>query len=232
MPNNLHSSLHIEDDPLWSNVVARVLRSVPELARTAHARNGTDGLALARTLQPDIVLLDLRLPDADGFLLSAGLARFVPAPKILLVTARGDDATLFHATQPHIAGLVWKSTEIAGELPEAMRAALLGKKYYPPDVRDALRRLRADPNAFFKILSEREISLLPHFSLGETDEQIAAAVGLSAFTVKSHRQHIMAKIGLHRTPDLIRWALDHGFVPSPHERGVARENPQAPYPAS
>jgi len=75
-----------------------------------------------------------------------------------------------------------------------------------------MRATRTDPTAFFKILSGRELSMLPLLCQGLTDQQIGEQNSLCPATVKSHRQHIMAKLDLHRTADLIRWAAEKGFV--------------------
>jgi two-component system response regulator NreC len=216
--------LHIEDDPLWRGLFGRLVQSISDVRQCVQCETGAKGLDLALTHQPDIVFLDLRLPDADGFTLAEELARLVATSRILLLSARNDDSALINATQPHIAGLIWKSSEIAQQLPVAIETVSAGRKYFSRVVREQLRRLRADPQAFHKILSDREIGLLPRFGLGLTDQEIAAQSGLSPLTVKSHRQHIMAKLGLHRTPELIHWAIQHGFVPPPPRIGWVCED--------
>lgn len=161
----------------------------------------------------------------DGFWVAGELARRPAAPRIIVLSARSDDAALLRIMQqPDISGLIWKAGEVLPRLTVAITEVRSGRKYYPPEVREALRRFRADPQAFFKILSDREISLLPDLGRGQTDDEIAVKTGLSSLTVKSHRQHIMAKLGLHRTPELIYWAIEHGFVDPPSKIGWVRED--------
>lgn len=223
MRTNSLSILHIEDDPLWGEAVRLVVESLPEPVDYRRGATGAEGIRLAREQEAEIVLLDLRLPDRDGFGVAGDLVRRAGRPRIIVLSARTDDAALLQVMrQPHFSGLIWKAGWMREQLPAALAEVRSGRKYYPPEVRDALRRLRADPQAFFKILSDREIALLPGLGRGLTDGEIAGQAGLTALTVKSHRQHIMAKLGLHRTPDLIYWAIEHGFVEStlPPVRGM------------
>ncbi|MBI2518385.1 MAG: response regulator transcription factor [Opitutae bacterium] len=207
------SILSIEDESLWRTFIAAALGVLPMVSQSESAPTGQDGLRMARTLRPDIVLLDLMLPDTDGFSLALDLARLPHPPRIILLSSRQDDVALLAASESHISGLLWKSGDVFRQLPVVLGEVASGRKFYPPEVRDALRRLRADPNAFFKILSTRELELMPRFGLGQSDAEIATALGLSNHTVKSHRQHVMAKLGLHSAPRLIHWAIDHGFAP-------------------
>ncbi|MBA3850508.1 MAG: hypothetical protein C0502_11035 [Opitutus sp.] len=211
MTNKQLSLLHIEDDSLWQTYLFTALRVLPFVAHVERAPTGAAGLALARTLRPDIVLLDLGLPDADGVTLAAELVRLPRPPRVLLCTARRDAAVLHTASEPHIAGLLWKCGDVAEQLPAALATVAAGGKYYPPEVREALRRLRAAPQAFFKLLSPRQIALLPHFARAESDAEIATALGLSAHTVKSHRQTVMRKLDLHGAARLTHWAIVNGF---------------------
>lgn len=207
------SILHIEDDPLWGEAVRLIVESSSRSIDYRRGTTGAEGIRLAQERPPEIVLLDLRLPDADGFATAAELLRPAARPRIVLLSVRNDEAALLRIMrQPQIAGMIWKGEDVGKHLPAAIAEVRGGRRYDSPEIRAALRRLRADPQAFFKILSDREIGLLPGLGRGQTDEEIAARAGLSALTVKSHRQHIMAKLGLHRTPDLIHWAIRHGFV--------------------
>ena len=214
MPTRKYSLLYVEDDSLWQSAVALALKGMPEIASITTARDATSALASAEMSHPDIVLLDLVLPDMDGLALALKLAQMRQAPRIIVLSARRDSVILNAASQPHISGLIWKSAHTFSELSRAITHAVRGEKYYPEEVRAALRRFRADPIAFFKILSARELELLPLVGGGRSDEEIATLLGLSAHTVRSHRQHIMRKLGLPTAARLVHWAILQGFVPS------------------
>jgi DNA-binding NarL/FixJ family response regulator len=218
------SILHIDDDPLWCQAVRLTVESLPGGDDYRCGATGAEGIRLAQERAADLVLLDLRLPDHDGFWVANELVQRGGTSRIIVLSARSDDAALLQIMQQTtIAGVIWKTGEALARLPEAIAEVRDGRKYHPPEVRMALRRFRADPQAFFKILSNREIALLPRLGRGLTDEEIAAQTGLCALTVKSHRQHILAKLGLHRTPELIYWAIEHGFVAPPPGIGWVRE---------
>ncbi|MBI5424477.1 MAG: response regulator transcription factor [Opitutae bacterium] len=206
------SILQIEDDPLWRDFCAAALQDRPEVGSLETAVDGAGGLALAQLRRPDIVLLDLRLPDIDGFVLLEQLAKLRPRPpKILILSVRNDAWALFRSRDERVHGFLWKTGDIKLHLLTALTALAQGNKYYPADVRQAWTELRADPSAFFKILSSRELDLMHHFASGLGDAEIAQQIGLSTLTVKSHRQHVMTKIGVHSTPQLIHWAIRAGF---------------------
>jgi DNA-binding NarL/FixJ family response regulator len=206
--------LHVEGDVLWGRTVKQMARTWREVCHVGTATSAQAGIALCRTHQPDLALLGLRLPDADGFDLALTLANFPRPPRILLLTVKSDAVTLFRAGYAYIAGMVWKTAQVQETLRCAVREILAGRRYFPEDVRQAMRATRTDPSAFFKILSSRELSMLPLLCRGLTDRQIGEQNGLCPATVKSHRQHIMTKLDLHRTADLVRWAAEKGFVDS------------------
>ncbi|MBX3737593.1 MAG: response regulator transcription factor [Candidatus Didemnitutus sp.] len=211
MTQRTYSILHIEDDSLWQTVIAAALRGWPRTGQLQSASTASDGLAVATALRPDIVLLDLGLPDADGSELARDLLLSARPPRVVIVSVRRDSAVLHTASEPHIAGLLWKAGDLIQQLPIALEAVAAGAKYYPPDVRAALRRFRADPQAFFKLLSPREVALLPHFARAEKDGEIAAALGVSEHTARAHRRNVMQKLDLHTSARLTHWAIVHGF---------------------
>ncbi len=206
------SLLHIEDDTRWGRAVKQMVHTWHEVSHVGTATSAEAGIALCRSHQPDLALLGLELPDADGFDLALTLANFPRPPRILLLTVRTDAVTLFRAGCAHISGMVWKTDPVHETLRCAVREVLAGRRYFPENVRQAMRASRTDPAAFFKILSGRELSLLPLLCQGLNDPTIAGKTGLCPATVKSHRQHIMAKLDLHCTADLIQWAAAKGFV--------------------
>ena len=207
--------LHIEDDPLWGVLIREIVSGWPEVKYLALAITGPEGIAQCQELQPDVVLLDLQLPGAGGFEIAATLSQLKKPPRIVMLTMLTSDAVLYAATRPHISGMLWKGDSINADLHPAVAEALAGRKYYSPKIQADLQAMRSDPNAFFKILSDREIDLLPWLGRGENDEKIAARAGIHATTVRSHRQHIMGKLGLSSTPELMCWIEIKGFVLRP-----------------
>ncbi len=196
---------------------------MPEIGVFETVPDAATALSRAESLQPDVVLLDVVLPDGDGLAVARTLSAMKTPPRIVLLSVRRDDVVLQAASSAHIAALLWKTGDVLDKLPEAIRTVTAGGKYHPPEVREALRKFRADPQAYFKILSDRELELLPRFGEGLSDEEVATLFGLSIHTVKSHRQNILTKLGLHSTARLIHWAIMRGFVRPPSDGWVVRE---------
>ena len=206
------SVLHIEDEPIWSGLVVGVLSGLPGVRAVVTAGTGLEGLALARTFNPDVVLLDLRLPDIDGLVLAGQLAALPHPPRIVLISARTDEAALHAANRPQIAGMIGKNLQVPDLLGRMLEEVGAGRKYFAPEVLAAWQELIGRSDAFFKILSPRELEFAAYFGRGLGDEAVAAELGVGAFAARSQRQRIMQKLGLHRSPELIHWAIRTGLV--------------------
>ncbi len=176
------------------------------------ARDAQSGLAQCATGRPDVVILDLALPDKDGLDLLDDLFAASPQSKIIGISGYTDEFTLHRAMHSKLHGFVDKNEQTVEALADAIRTVLKGQRYLSPAVYDTHLSLRNDPVSFDKILSEREQSLLGLFGRGLTNEQVAAKVGLSELTVRNHRCRLMAKLGIRTSPELIRYALEKGFT--------------------
>lgn len=203
---------HVEDDPIVADAISHFLSLCPEVRHVGFATSGCDGLAFCREKAPEIVLLDLRLPDVDGFAVVDRLNEFKRPPRILLLSCRTDEMTLYRAWSGSVAGLIWKSHNCVERLRDAFAAIAVGQRYFPPDVRDAMRIFRGSPTAFFKVLSPLKIDLLIRFGRGDTPERIAAETGRHTATVEWHLYEIMSALGLHSMGDLRRWMGATGFA--------------------
>lgn len=216
---------HIEDDPLAADTVERLVRHWPEYEYLGYEVSGGRGIIRCRELGPDIVLLDLSLPDVDGMVVFDALRSMPHGPRILLLTVRTDDAVLYRFAQRQATGVVLKSAALHTELRMALESCARGQIFLTPTVRHLVAQFRSDPMSFHKRLSDREISLLPHLATGNADEIIAREFGLASATVHAHRQNIMAKLNLHTTAVLMRWCAERGFAHFPRmSRAAPRDN--------
>ncbi|HET7536579.1 MAG TPA: response regulator transcription factor, partial [Candidatus Didemnitutus sp.] len=204
--------LCIEDDVLLRDyLVAQLEQIVPEDAEIQVAADGQTGLQLARELNPSLVVLDLGLPDVFGFDIAQQLSLLRPPPKTLAISASATDSTLNRVPYSPIHGFILKSSAQRDEFGAAVLALMNGGTYFPPHLNSAISRARSHPEHYAKILSQREIELLALLGYGWSNERIAQHVGLSATTIRTHRQHILGRLGLHSTEELMRWAQKKGF---------------------
>ncbi len=205
--------LCIDDDTLIRELlVVQLQEATNGRAAVIEAGDGASGIRLTRERQPEIVLLDLGLPDISGFSVMEELNRLSPRPRILVLTASAPDQVLLRVQRSEAYGLLLKSDTSSTELIAAIRAVQAGQKYFSAPVRAALAAVRAEPGHFTKILSPRETELVPLFGYGWTNERIAARAQLSPATVRTHRQNILGKLDLHSTEKLIHWAISKGFA--------------------
>ncbi len=169
-------------------------------------------LAACRRQAPDLVILDLVLPDGDGLDLLKEIFAVAPAAKVIALSSHIDEFTLHRALSSRVHGILDKNEQPIKVLREAISAVLEGRQYVSSMVRQLRASVRADPAAFDKILSAREQEVLRLVGDGLSNELIARHLAISASTAKHHRLNLMAKLDLHSTPQLIRYAMEKGFT--------------------
>lgn len=202
----------IEDQAMVRGLVVRACHEAYPCEIIGEASDCRSGVDLCRQLVPDLVLLDLDLPDGDGLDFTGEIRRAAPSARIMVLSSHTDSYSLHRIYRAGVHGFVDKNEQTPEVLCAAMRQIMAGGAFFSEVVERNNAQLRADPKAFTKVLTEREQDLLRHFGQGLTNEQIAARVGLNAFTVRNHRRNIMGKLGIHSTPELIHYAIEKGFT--------------------
>lgn len=205
------SVLHIEDDSFWSELVAKAIGHCPEFRLVGTVRTGQDGIARCGELFPQIVILDLCLPDLDGLEVMKVLRGQERPPRVLFMSVRNDDVVLHRTSHADVAGMVYKAANFDIELQSALKVIAAGGRYISRAVQADAQRFRAAPNAFFKLLTPREVEVLELIAAGCPDHEITALLGIGLETIHSHRKHIMGKVDLHSAAKLVIWARETGF---------------------
>ncbi len=214
--------LVIEDQTMVRELLALACGEALPRAKVNTAGTRAAALALCQTAPPDLVILDLVLPDGDGLDLLPDIFAIAPTAKVIALSSHIDEFTLHRALSSRVHGILDKNEQPVRILREAITTVLAGRQYISSFVQRLKASVRADPAAFNKILSEREQGVLQLIGKGLANDQIATRLKISVSTAKNHRLNIMAKLDMHSTPQLIRYAIEKGFT----------RIPEGPAPAS
>jgi DNA-binding NarL/FixJ family response regulator len=216
-PETLHSDSRmrvaiIEDYSLEADLLAMVCRRELGFEVVLVEGRGRPGLRGILELRPQLVLLDVMLPDVDGLAVAETLLRELPATRVIIVSAMNDPVTLHSVRTIGVHGFVDKRLQTIAMLKNAIDLVARGHFFFAPVVSKAAAAERTDPKSFTRILSDYEQHILSLIGASKSDAEIAAALGISPVTAQSRRRDIMNKLNIHSTPKLIRYALEQGFT--------------------
>jgi len=200
---------------MFRGMIAKVCQTGLRCERFEQAGTGAAGLELCRAMLPDVVLLDLDLPDFYGLDLIPGLRAASPQTKIIVLSAHAEDYVIHRCLQLEVDGFVDKNDEPEEIIVKAIESVLAGKTYLSSVVSRVRSFMREDPKAFTKLLSDREQQLIGFFGRGMSEAEIASKTGISPATVVRHQRNIMGKLGIHTAADLRQYAIVRGFSPPP-----------------
>jgi DNA-binding NarL/FixJ family response regulator len=202
--------LVIADDHLVVRTGLRaMLGADPDFDVVGEATTGAQAIELADRLRPDVVLMDLRMPEVDGATATARIRERQPGVHVLVLTTYDTDADILKAIEAGATGYLLKDTT-RDELVHAVRAAASGASVLAPAVAARLMgRLRAPGQ---DALSAREVEILAHVARGRTNKEIGAALFISEATVKTHLLHIFAKLEVQDRTQAVTVALDRGLL--------------------
>ena len=176
------------------------------------AADGHTAVKLAAAAAPDLVLLDLHLPNLDGFGVVEALQLAAPKVRILVLSSHCDDYTVFRVERARVQGFVDKNTNTVTVLKAAISAVGQGKTYFSETFLRIKAARHSDPQSFDKILTDRERDVLTLIGEPQSDREIAVRLKISAETVEKHRFNLLGKLGLQTTTELARYARAHGFT--------------------
>ena len=213
----------IEDHLMFRDVIWKACTSRFGHEVVGQTESGAAGVEMVGRLRPDAVILDLTLPDMDGFEVVRSIFENMPSTRILVVSSYCDDYTLFRVEKSGVHGFVDKNSNTVETLREALMALQMGKIFFSAAFQDAKRARRFDPKSFTKILSNRERDVLSVVGKGLNDKEIGALLDLSFRTVQTHRSRMLRKLGIKGTPKLIAFAIEHGFTRVSSKFGLIRK---------
>ena len=189
-----------------------ILAAQPDMEIVGEAGNGREALDLAGKLQPDVIVMDVAMPELNGIEATRRVADVSPRSRVLALSMHKDSVYVREILRAGARGYLLKDS-IASDLLAAVRAVARGEGYLSPGVSDAVlddyRRHVTDP---IDLLTSREREVLQMIAEGKTNKDIANILNLSVYTVDAHRGHIMEKLNLHSGNELVRFAVRYGLV--------------------
>ena len=184
------------------------------------AQTGREAVELAGKLRPDVIVMDIAMPLLNGLEATRQIRKSFPELKILMLSAHSDDAYIEQAAEMGAAGFLLKQTSSA-VLARAIREVYKGNPFFSPAIAKRLngrdpKSLDAAGQARKRVnpLSAREMEVLQLIAEGKPNKQVASELGVSFKTVDKHRQHLMAKLNIHDTAGLTRYAISAGIIES------------------
>ncbi len=192
-----------------------LLSGLPEIEVVGEAVDGRDTLRKAVELTPDIVLMDLSMPEMGGVEATAQLAQIAPNVRVLILTVHEDESLLKEVIRAGAAGYIIKRA-VEDELIHAIRVVARGDMYVHPSMTRALLSPAPSPrdSSVFEVetLTAREIEVLQLLAKGYTNRQIAERLGISPRTAEGHRANLSSKLGLRSRVELVDYAQQHGLL--------------------
>ena len=204
-----------DDHALLREGLRALLVASPGVAVVGEANNGREAVRLAMELKPDVVLMDISMPDLNGLEAARMLRERLPAAKVIVLSMHSSTEHVYQAFEAGAAGYVLKAS-VAGEVKAALAAVRAGQQYLSPALREAYEHARRSPSASpLERLSARERQVLQLVVEGRSSAEIARLVHLSPKTVETYRSRLMQKLGVPDLPSLVKFALQQGLTP-PH----------------
>ena len=208
----------VDDQAIVRAGLARILSPPDGFEVVAECANGREAVERLPALRPDVILMDVRMPDLDGITATARLRSSATGSPVLVLTTFGEDEVLWGAIEAGAAGFVLKDSS-AEDLIAAVRAVAGGGAWFDPGVAprvlERYRRVVAPATrdaARLELLTDREHDVLRLMARGATNAEIAASLFVAEATVKSHVGSIFAKFGVRDRAAAIVFAYDHGVV--------------------
>ncbi len=206
-----------EDHSIVRDGLRMLLQSEPDLIVVAEAENGREAVARAKETRPDLAILDISMPDLGGLEATKLIKSESPKTQVLILTMHENDEYFFRALEAGASGYVLKKAATQ-DLIVAARAVARGEAFLYPSVAkklitDYIHRVQpGTQGGGYASLSDREREILLLLAEGLSNQKIADRLSITQSTLQTHRAHILEKLGLRTTADLIKYAVQHGLV--------------------
>jgi DNA-binding NarL/FixJ family response regulator len=199
-----------DDHSLVRKGFRRLLDDAPEIEVVGEAANGSVAIELALQLKPQVVVMDMAMPELDGIQATVQILRHLPETGILILSMYSEDNYVRNAFAAGARGYLLKNA-LEVDLPYAIKEVAAGRTVLAPGLNMPAQGHASD----FDKLTQREREVLQYIVQGKSNREIAGILRLSVNTVSVHRANLMQALGIHRTADLVVYALRRGLVAMP-----------------
>jgi DNA-binding NarL/FixJ family response regulator len=221
MNKNKHITVLIADDHvIVREGLRKLLETEKDIEVIGEASTGRIAVELAGSLKPDVIVMDIAMPQMNGLEATRQIRKEMPLSKIIILSAHSDDAYVAGVMALGANGYLIKQSS-AHVLSEAIREVQNGKLFYSPTISKRLNKRHLKsldrngmPNAKVAHLSSRELEILQRIAEGESNKEMASNLSISIKTVEKHRDHLMNKLDIHDTAGLTRYAIEVGIIES------------------
>ena len=204
--------LIVDDHPVVRTGLVGMLAGEADIEVVGEGASGSDAVRLAAELAPDVVLMDLRMPDLDGVSATRQIVAGGPGPRVVVVTTYDTDSDILRAVEAGATGYLLKDTP-RQQMADAIRAAARGETVLaPPVAAKLMSRMRAGPA---DVLTPRELEVIELVGAGHTNAEIGRRLYISEATVKTHLLPVFAKLGVDDRTAAVTTAMARGVIPAP-----------------
>jgi NarL family two-component system response regulator LiaR len=208
----------IEDHKILIDALELMLQNNQEFRFVGAALSLADGYQLIQTTQPDILLLDIHLPDGNGYNLVPKILGSSPKTHVVVLTSYTDEDTIMRAVDLGVSGFLPKSASLS-EFYHTIRKAAEGEIVMPPHLLiGLLRRVPRDravmshADGMWERLTPREYEILSHLAAGKSGNMIAEELNIAPLTVRTHVRNLMSKLGVHSRLEAVAYGVKHGLI--------------------
>jgi DNA-binding NarL/FixJ family response regulator len=219
LPRQEHMTIKIllaDDHQIVRQGLRLLLSSESDLKVVGEADNGRKTVQLTQELSPDVIIMDISMPDLNGLDATRQISSESPGVKIIALSMHSDSLFVLNMLKSGAVGYILKDCALE-ELVKAIRTVMLKRTYISPAVSDIIIRdfasnWSAEPNSAYSVLTIREREVLQLMAEGRSTQQIATTLCVSTKTVEAHRKQIMNKVGIHSVAELTKYAIRQGLT--------------------
>ena len=208
--------LLVDDHKLFRDGLRSMIEPQRGMEIVGEARDGQRAVALAHELKPDVILMDVSMPELNGIEATRKIIADQPAAKIIMLSMHSDRRYVIEALRSGARGYLLKDSAF-DEVVAAIRECISGKVYLSTQIaniviNDYISLAKSADASAYAVLSAREREVLQMFAEGKTTKEIAAQLQVSAKTIESHRKQVMDKLNLHSIAELTKYAIREGLT--------------------